>query len=449
MSTPANLAGLLSVDATEPSDRAELRRQLRHTLLPLAIASALVSLWVVTAPLSGAIVAAGKLKAELNHKTVQHKEGGIVEQILVRDGDVVRAGQPLIGVGDVRNDAELAMLADQLAAERIRAARAGAEAALSPKFDVPAHVRDGKAGDAAKAAEHAARETALFVARRHTLDEQIASLEGQVRDAQAQATALAQQIDATERSAKLASEELGINAKLVEQGYVQRTRVLQLQREESDYVSRMSESRSDLALARQRAGEIQARIAQSRNIYLQQATDEAKESAARIRELEERLKPSRDQAERRFVRAPVDGKVLGLRVSAAGEVIGPGDPLLDIVPTREKLVVEAHIRPQDINHVHEDSAAEVRLSAFDSRTTPLLPGRVVLVSADRLSTPGGETSWYSATVEIDAAALDAAPGLELRAGMPAELFVATPERTLFQYLAKPLAAFASRAMREP
>ena len=138
-----------------------------------------------------------------------------------------------------------------------------------------------------------------------------------------------------------------------------------------------------------------------------------------------------------------------MRVSSAGEVIGAGDALLDIVPTSEKLVVEAHIRPQDIDHVHEGSAAEVRLAAFDSRATPLLPGRVALVSADRLSAPDGGSSWYSATVEIDAAALADAPNVELRAGMPAELFVATPERTLFQYLTKPLTTFASRAMREP
>lgn len=463
MSTPVkavNLAGLLSVDATDPRDRVELRRQLRHTLVPLAVASGLVSLWVALAPLSGAIVASGKLKVELNHKTVQHKEGGIVEQILVRDGDVVHAGQPLLVVGDVRNDAELALLDDQLAAERIRSARAAAEAALAPKFEPQLESRGHALGsssagflaapaDDAKAAERVARETALFAARRHTLDEQVTSLESQARDAQAQAAALTQQIEATERSAKLAAEELEMNAQLAAQGYVQRTRLLQLERDRSDYLSRASQSRSDLALARQRAGELAARIAQARNQYQQQAADEAKESAALIRELEERFRPFRDQQERRYVRAPVDGKVLGLRVSSAGEVIGPGDALLDIVPTSEKLVVEAHIRPQDIDHVHEGSAAEVRLAALDARKTPLLPGRVALVSADRLSTPDGGTSWYSATVEIDAAALASTPGIELRAGMPAELFVATPARTLFQYLAKPLTTFASRAMREP
>ena len=149
------------------------------------------------------------------------------------------------------------------------------------------------------------------------------------------------------------------------------------------------------------------------------------------------------------MRAPVDGRVMALRVSAVGEAVGPRDPILDIVPTQEKLVVEARIRPQDINHVREQSAADVRLSGFDARTTPLLSGKVVFVSPDRITSPDTGEAWFVATVEVDAAALADHPDIQLQAGMPAELFVKTPERTLFQYLVKPLNAFASRAMREP
>ena len=436
-------ASLLVSSEADPQARAELRRQQRLFLIPLAIAAALLLLWTIAAPLSGAIIAAGKLKVELNRKTVQHQEGGIVRSILVRDGDTVRAGQPLIVVGDVRNDAELNMLRDQLRAERIRNARASAEAALA-KFQVPAEL-----ADAPGTSDDVARETALFQARRRTLDEQITSLEAQTRDSRTQAAALTKQIETTAASAKLAADELEINEKLVRQGYVQRARLLQLQRDESDYRSRLAEAQSDLALAQQRAGELQARIAQTRNQYQQLATDEARESAAQIRELDERVRPSQDQAERQVVRAPVAGRVMALRVSSVGEVIGPRDPLVDIVPTQEKLVVEARIRPQDIDHVRESSAAEVRLTAFDARTTPLMPGKVVFVSPDRITSQETGESWFVATVEVDAAALRDHPSLRLQPGMPAELFVKTPERTLFQYLAKPLTTFASRAMREP
>ncbi len=439
-----SFASLLSHSEADPQAQGALRRQARYALIPLATAVGLLALWSVTAPLSGAIIAAGKLKAELNRKTVQHQEGGIVSEILVRDGERVLAGQPLLVVGDVGNDAELSLLLDQRGAELIRNARASAEAMLASTFGPPAETADSP-----RAADHFTRESALFEARRRTLDEQVESLTSQIRDAQGQAAALTRQIAATGVSAKLASEELQLNEKLVRDGFVQRTRLLQLQREESDYRSRLSENQSDLAAARQRVGELQARIAQARNQYQQQATDEEKESAARMRELDERLRPSRDQVERQYVRAPVDGRVMALRVTSVGEVIGPRDPLLDIVPTQEKLVVEANIRPQDINHVREDSAAEVRLSAFDARTTPLLPSKVVFVSPDRITAPETGQSWFVATVEVDAAALKNHPEIRLHAGMPAELFVTTPERTLFQYLAKPFTAFAAKAMREP
>jgi HlyD family type I secretion membrane fusion protein len=437
-------AMLLMQSEVDPGARDELRKHRMRALIPLAVVGGLLTLWAAIAPLSGAIIAAGNLKVELNRKTVQHQEGGIVREILVRDGELVRAGQPLIVVGDVRNEAELSLLQDQLEAERIRHARASAEATLATTFPAP-----GEFAGLPTAIEHIARESALFSARRRTLQEQITSLGSQIREAQEQATALTAQIDATQTSAKLAGDELQINEKLAREGYVQRSRLLQLERDQSDYRSRLGESQSNRALARQREGELQARIAQARNQYQQQATDETKESSARIRELEERLRPSRDRADRQFVRAPVDGKVMALRVSSVGEVIGPRDPILDIVPTQEKLVVEARIRPQDINHVRENSPAEVRLSAFDARTTPLLPGKVAFVSADRVTAPQGGDSWYVATVEVDATALKDHPEIQLQAGMPAELFVTTPARTLFRYLAKPLRTFASRAMREP
>jgi HlyD family type I secretion membrane fusion protein len=368
---------------------------------------------------------------------VQHQEGGIVREILVRDGQKVRAGEALVIIGDVRSDAELSLLRDRLNAELVRKARAAAEAALEPRFGV------------AQTSEHAEREQALFTARRRTLDEHVASLQAQIRDARAQAAALESQIAANEAAARLSAEEIEINEKLARQGFVHRTRMLALERGAADYRSRIGEAQSDLAAARQRTGELQARIAQARNQYQSQAADELKEASARMREIEERLRPSQDQVERQLVRSPVDGEVMAMRVSAVGEVIGPREAILDVVPAREKLVLEARIRPEDIDYVRKDGLAEVRLAAFDARNTPLLPGRIVFVSPDRVTRPNGAESWFVATVELDTAALRNQPHLRLQAGMPAELYVTTSERTLFEYLARPLATFASRAMREP
>lgn len=428
---------LLMQEHLGPRCRSELRRLAFGFFIPLAATLALCGWWSATAPLSGAVVAPAQVKVELNRRTVQHQEGGIVREILVRDGQKVGAGEPLLVVGDVRSNAELSMLEDRLRAEIVRKARAAAEAALETRFL------------AAGESEHEVRERTLFAARRRTLDEQVKSLEAQIREARAQAAALESQITATEASVRLSAEEIEINEKLARQGFVHRTRMLALERSAADYRSRIGEAQSDLAAARQRAAELQARIAQARNQYQSQAADELKEASARVRELEERLRPSQDQVERQLVRSPVDGEVMAMRVSSVGEVIAPREAILDVVPAREKLVVEARIRPEDIDYVRKDSPADVRLASFDARNIPLLPGRVVFVSPDRVTRPNGGESWFVATVELDAAALQNHPQVRLQAGMPAELFVTTPERTLFEYLARPLTVFASRAMREP
>ena len=330
---------------------------------------------------------AGAAQGRAQRKTVQHQEGGIVRQVLVRDGQKVRAGEPLIVVGDVRNDSTLKLLQDQLAAEQIREARAAAEAALAPHFSAPAD----------------SREHALFVTRRRILDEQIASLQTQIREAEAQASALQAQIEATETSARLSAEELEMNDRLARQGFVNRTRLLALQRTEADYRARVGEYRSELAAARQRIADMRARIAQARNLYQSQAADELRDASAKVRDLEERVRPSQDQVERQIVRSPVDGEVMAMRVSAIGAVIGPREPILDVVPGQEKLVVEARIRPQDIDHVRKDARGAPG-ERLDSRTAPLLrqggvrlgrpregrrqPG--VVVRRHRRARPGGD-----------------------------------------------------------
>ncbi len=448
MKTPAlaTFGSMLASEAIEhePAVFDSLHKLRRRLLLPLSIGAALIALWATLAPLSGAVVAPAQIKVELNRKTVQHQEGGIVRQILVRNGQTVRAGEPLMVIGDLRGQAELNLLQDQLRAERMRNARANAEATLAEKFVIPESARaEGQSAD------YAERESARFLARRRTLDEQTTALEGQAREAISQASALQAQINAGEVSAKLAADELEINQKLVSSGYVQRARILQLQRAESDALGKVAESRSDLALARQRAAEVKASIVQARNVYQQQATDELKDSSTRLRELQERLEPSLDQVERQIVRSPVTGEVMAMKVSGVGAVIAPREPLLDVVPSQERLVVEAMIRPQDINHVHRDADAQVRLTSFDARTTPLLNGKVTFVSGDRVTSQEDRNGFFIATIEVDAATLRSHPDIHLQPGMPAELYVATGKRTLIEYLLRPLTVFAHRAMREP
>ncbi len=438
----STLVDLLGQAPAEAAERHEWRRHLRHVAWPLGIALALLCAWSALAPLAGAVVATAQLKVELQRKTVQHQEGGLVREILVRNGQRVRAGDALLVIGDLRQDAELNLLQDQWRAARLRAARAEAQSRLATHFEVPAELQRA-------APEHAARELALFEAQRRSLDEQTALLGGQARELQAQVAALETQIAATGESAQLSDQELALNHELANQGFVSRARLLGLQRSAADYRSRIGEQRGDLAAARQRIAELHTRSAQLRLSLQTQATDELKEATARVRELDERLRPSLDGVARQTVRAPVDGEVMGLRVAAIGAAIAPREALLDIVPSREKLVVEARIAPHQIEHVQAGTKAEVRLLGADTSNSTALPATITFVSADRVQQPETGQAWFEVTAEVDTATLrgsTTAPAL--RSGMPVELYVTTGERSLFEYLARPLGLFARRALRE-
>jgi HlyD family type I secretion membrane fusion protein len=235
----------------------------------------------------------------------------------------------------------------------------------------------------------------------------------------------------------------------VASGFMQKTRLLTLERSVADNEARAAATRGQIAEAQMQVGALGNAMAQARGAYQQRAADEHKDAVARVRELEDRLRPSQDQVDRQIVRAPVDGTVMALRIGAAGTVVGPREPLLEIAPSEERLIVELRIDTHDIEHVRVGDAAEVRLSAFDTRRTPLLRATVTAVSPDAVSDTAGKQSWYAAQVEVERSELAGNPQLNLQAGMPAEVFVTTPPRSLLQYLLEPLGIFARRALREP
>jgi HlyD family type I secretion membrane fusion protein len=421
------------------SDLEDIKGVVRTGVLLMCAAVIAFTIWAYVAPLSGAVIAQGFVKVDLNRKVVQHQEGGIVRAIRVRDGDRVSQGQELVVLDDVRIDAQLELLRTQLDAERAKAARLEAERTMAAEPDFP--------NDLAKQ-EFVAREQALFRARREALESQVAVLRQQIRETMEEAKALAGQIAAEDKALRLQKEELAANERLLEQGYVQKTRLLTLQRAVAEYEARHGERRAELSKTRQRASELEFRILSMRNAYVQAATDELKESTAKMFDLEERIRPSRDASARQKITAPIAGEVVGLRVFTAGSVIGPREVLMEIVPHEKRLIIEARIRPEDINHVRADSEADVRLTAYQSRTTPLVPGSVTYVSGDRLVEPQTGYAYYIVQIEVPEQALGAA-NLRLQAGMPAEIFIRTDSRTALDYLLAPVTSYVRRAMREP
>jgi HlyD family type I secretion membrane fusion protein len=441
LNRPATLAALLAAAPAEAGHTQALRRLRTRLWLPVAVVGSLVALWCAWAPLSGAVVGSGQVQSELGRKVVQHQEGGIVRELLVRPGQVVRRGDALLVVGDVRSDAALDLLRKQMEAERIRSERARAELAMAAGFGVPASVD--------KTDSTLQRERQLFDARRQTLDAQLSALNTQMRDAHARIAALGGQLEAAERSTALAGDELRINTELVDSGFMQKTRLITLERGVADLRARSASTRGEIAEARMQLSALANTMAQVRGSYQQRAADELKDAGTRLRELDDRLRPTQDQALRQTVRAPVDGTVMGLRVSAPGTAVGPRETLLEIAPSQENLVVDLRIDPHDIDHVQQGGAAEVRLAAFNSRSTPLLKATVTTVSPDAVTDPATRQPWYGAQVEVPAEELARHPELRLQAGMPAEVFITTEPRSLLAYLLEPLGLFARRALREP
>ena len=422
----------------------ELKRLVGSGLVIITAGVLALGGWTSLAPLSGAIVAPAFVKVDLNRKVVQHAEGGIVREIHVRDGDRVKQGQVLVVLDDVKVDANLELLSIQLLAERAKGARLEAEAAYTPKLSFPADIVQREREP--RVAEVVERERALFQSRRSSVESQVAALRSQIRETQTETAALLEQIAAEDRAIGLQKEELRANEELLKQNFVQKTRVLTLQRAVAEYEVKHGEHRADLARSRQKTSELELRIITAQNTYKQTAVDELKDATAHIFDLEERLRPSRDAAQRQQVLAPIGGEIVGLKVFTAGAVVGPRDVLMEILPAEKTLIVEARIRPEDINHVHVGDDAEVRLTAYKQRTTPLVAGRVAYVSGDRLTDAEAKSAYYVAHVAVSPASLGE---LRMQAGMPAEVYVRTDSRTVLDYLLAPVTAYLRRAMREP
>lgn len=438
-----SLAACLAGAAVGPTHAAQARGLARRVAVPVLVVASLLAVWSATAPLAGAVVAPGQVQAEFGRKVVQHQEGGLLRELLVRPGQAVRRGEVLMVVGDLRSEATVDLLRRQHDIERLRVARASAELALAAVVSWPDDLRVGPN------AEALVREQQLFDARRRALAERIDALQVQQSQVSARVAAMSAQVGAAQRSAELAYAELMVNRELVEGGFIQKTRLMGFERVAAEADARTAAARGQVAESRNQLAALANGITQARAEYRQQAADELKAASTRVNEAADRLRPSVDQADRQAVRAPVDGVVMSLRVSAPGTAIGPREPLLEIAPTGEGLIVETLIDPHDIDHVAAGGAAEVRLAAFNSRSVPLLAATVRSVSPDASSDGANQPARYRAQIEVSASELARRPGLRLQAGMPVEVFITTPSRSLFEYLLEPLGVFTRRALREP
>ncbi|MFN5745146.1 MAG: HlyD family type I secretion periplasmic adaptor subunit [Methylococcaceae bacterium] len=405
--------------------------------------------WAALAPLNSAADAPGQVTVENYRKTVQHLEGGIVESILVKDGDWVEKGQVLLTLGDTQLRAQLEVLRGQYLITLAREARLVALRDDQTDLVFPADLL--KAKNDSRAAEAMRIQSQTFHVRRLAHENEIRLYQEQIGQLRAKERGLQSQKASRDLLVKSYENELHDFQKLLQEGYSEKQTVRELERKYADSVGQSGELQSSLAAAALQISETQLKVLQLKKDLQREVVKELSEVQGEIFELREKIHALEQTVERCIIKAPEAGKVLGLTIHTLGGVIAPGSPILEIVPQNEKLLVEARITPLDIDRVKIGQSAEIRFSVFKSKALPRIEGTLIALSADSLIDESPEhAQYYLARVEVNAEGLDilAKQHLELLPGMPAEVLVNTGKRTLFQYLADPLSDSFSRSFIE-
>jgi HlyD family type I secretion membrane fusion protein len=402
--------------------------------------------WASVAPLTSAAIASGTVVVDSNRKSVQHLEGGVIREILVRDGDVVEEGQVMLRLDGAGVRAALASLQPMLMTneaqrDRLRAERDGlAEIAFSATL-----VEEAAANTAT--AHIPAGQRRVFETRRLALEGERALNANRLAQSRQRLTGLERQLEVKERERKLMSRELADQRALLAKGYTTQRRVAAAERTVQQLDSEYADLQSKVAETKVLVERYELEDSQISKNFIEQVENELYSAEQDYYQLMERMRAIQDQYARLDIRAPVSGVVVNMVAHTVGGVVAPGNPILDIVPQNDRLMIEAQVRPSDIDGVRTGLAADVRFPAFDGSESPRLSGTVTTVSADRLIGAGG-TAYFLVRVQVDEGDLARLGGRTLVPGMPAEILINKSERTLLSYLLAPLVHSLWTAFRE-
>jgi len=403
--------------------------------------------WSVFTTISGAVIASGEVEVKGNRQVVQHPSGGVVIDILARDGDAVAAGDVLLRLEGDALDAELEIVEGQLfeilaQQNRLAAQRDGADAiAFNPELLE-------RSRETPDLAELIVAQNAQFTARRDAVLKELEQLDERARQVENQLEGLQAQNVATEDQIVYTEEELASAESLLNQGLIQMARVMETRRD----MAQLSGARGQIAA---QMAENRARLAEIEIEKLKLVNAEHEEAIAALRDLEyrgielrARRRALQEDIDRLDVRAPVSGVVYGSTADTLRGVIRSAEPILYIVPQDVDLIVRARVPADKIDQVAVGQEAVLRFSAFDSRTTPEIDGTVGAVSADVFTDEVTGAPFYRVDINLLEEAQAALAGRELVPGMPVEAFIATTERSPLSYFTKPFTDYFSRAFRE-
>jgi HlyD family type I secretion membrane fusion protein len=402
--------------------------------------------WASLAPLASAAIANGVIVADTNRKAIQHLDGGIIAEILARDGDHVEAGQVLMRLDDLETRSTMTLLEDQGRAYAAQETRLLAERDGQDRLVFPEDLE--RLRGYPRMDEILTGQERIFESRRASMKSRTEVTRQRIAQYEAQIKAFEAQLDAGSRQLALIAQEMVGVQELFDKGLERKPRLLALKRASADLDGEQGEFSNRMAQAREAIAEAEMEILSLRADRLSEVTAELREVQMRLAEIREKLAAAQIRQGRRDLVAPEAGTVLNLRYFAPGSVVPPGGPVLDLVPRDDRLVVEARVRPTDIDVVHVGLPAKVVLTAFKMRTTPQINGEVVRVSADALKDERTGELYYAARVVADPEHLSHLSDIHLQPGMPAETLIVTGERTMLQYLLQPIRDTFRTAFRE-
>ncbi|ARP68200.1 secretion protein HlyD (plasmid) [Mesorhizobium sp. WSM1497] len=401
--------------------------------------------WSVFAPLASAALAPGIFSPDGHRKTIQHLEGGIIQTIHVREGDLVKAGTPLITLDDTRAKALNAELQERLLNLLASEARLEAERTGAVDISFPEEVFLKNSNRMQKIIDG---QRQLFVSRRAAHQGRTQILDARVRQLQEQNTGLQEMIAAEDEQVALIDEEiLGVQT-LVDKGLERKPRVLALRRGRAEVTATKAANHAKIAEDEQEIGETRLQLVTLGEERQEKIGADLAEIRRVMAEIKGQLPSREDMLVRTVIRAPIDGTVMNLRVNTEAGVVAPGQPLLDIVPDGNHLVVDARVRPTDIERIRPGMSARVVLTAYRQRNLPLIHGKLRSISADAMADEKTGQLYFLAKVEVAPEDLAALREVKIVPGMPAEIMLMDGEQSVFAYLLSPILDSARRSLRE-
>jgi HlyD family type I secretion membrane fusion protein len=434
------------VSSGKPQKDVSPRPYIMAGYVTLALTFGIFGVWAATAPLASGVVAGGVVSVESSRKIVQHLEGGIVSGINAREGEIVEAGAVVLTLDPTQAQGNVAYLTSRQHMLLAQEARLNAESVNAEDVIVPDEL--ATTDDPAVQRVVTLQQT-LFHDRKASKDGQVAILTSRIGQLNEAINGLSLQKDAIEQQMTSLNDEVTRLTRGQETGVIATNQLSSMTRARLELQGELGAITSEVAKLRQNISETELQIIQVNQEFVERAGSELRDVREQLNETTERLHVARDVLDRTVVKAPVRGMLQNIRVHTIGGVIRPAEPVMDIIPLDDDLIIAAQIRPIDIDSVSIGQEAEVRFSAFSSKTTPVIFGRISVVSQDVVQPENpNQAPYYSARIEV--ADTDVPQDLRERLlpGMPVDVIVSTGERTMFEYFVRPMTDMFNKGMRE-